>query len=69
MSKSGRSEESYKKQLEYRAKNVKQIKLEMNLNTEADLYAWLEARKNRPGKAGGIAGYIKALIRADMERK
>ena len=69
MAKTDRSAESYKRQLEYRRNTVKQIKLEMNKNTEADLIEWLEAKKNQQGKAGGIAGYIKALIRADIEKQ
>ena len=69
MAKSGRSEESYKKQLQYKRDIVKQIKLEMNRNTEADLIAWLDSKRSQQGKAGGIAGYLKELIRADMEKQ
>ncbi len=43
----------------YNAKNVKQIKLNLNLKTDADIIAALEAVPNKQG-------YIKDLIRKDI---
>ena len=50
----------------YDAKNTTQIHLKLNLNTDADILARLdEVARLDPTK--GKQGYIKALIRADME--
>lgn len=46
----------------YAKTNMKQIKLTLNRNTDADILARLEACPN-------IAGYIKELVRADMEAR
>lgn len=46
----------------YIKENVKQIKFGLNKKTEADLLEWLEEQPNKQG-------YLKELIRADMERK
>lgn len=69
MAKTDRSPESYEKQLQYRKANIQQIKFELNRNTEAELIEWLNGKKNRQGKTGGIAGYLKELIKADMEKQ
>lgn len=45
----------------YDAANTKQIMLKLNLKTDADILERLEASGNKQG-------YIKALIRADMQR-
>lgn len=45
----------------YNAKNVKQIKLNLNLKTDADIIAALEAVSNK-------TGYIKSLIRKDLKQ-
>lgn len=45
----------------YDAKNTKQYHLKLNLITDADIIAQLE-------KQASIQGYIKALIRSDMEK-
>lgn len=47
---------------EYIRDNIQQIKLGINRKTEAELLEWLE---NQPNKQG----YIKELIRKDMEAK
>ncbi|MGO5239972.1 hypothetical protein ACTQ1Z_03435 [Parolsenella sp. LCP21S3_E11] len=43
----------------YRKRSVKQVAVRF-YPAEEDLWAWLSARENK-------AGYVKALIRADME--
>ena len=48
------------------AENTKQIRLKLNLNTDKDILARLDAQ---PKKTGGKQGYIKRLIRADIEAK
>lgn len=46
----------------YKAANTKQIKFVLNKNTEPDLIAHLESIDN-------VQGYIKSLIRNDMQSK
>lgn len=46
----------------YNAKNVKQIKLNLNRKTDADIIARLEGIGNKQG-------YIKELIRLDIESR
>ena len=46
----------------YQKKNLVRFALDVNRNTEADLLEWLQSQENK-------AGYIKGLIRADMERR
>lgn len=48
-----------KASIKYNAKNVKQIKLNLNRKTDADIINHLEHCDN-------IQGYIKDLIRQDM---
>lgn len=43
----------------YKSRVIRQYKIDLNRNTDADVIAWLEGKDNRQG-------YIKALIRADM---
>lgn len=45
----------------YNAKNVKQIKLNLNKKTDADIIEVLES-------VGNKQGYIKDLIRQDMKK-
>ena len=45
----------------YEKENLRQIRLKINRKTEPDLLAWIEKQDN-------IQGYIKELIRKDMER-
>lgn len=47
---------------EYDRINTRQIKLKLNLETDADILAALDATENKQG-------YIKALIRADIQGK
>lgn len=47
----------------YDKDNTTQIRLKLNLRTDADILAHLKERK---AMSGGMQGYIKALIRADM---
>ena len=46
----------------YNAVNVKQVKMNLNKKTDADIIAHLEQVSN-------IQGYIKELIRADMKKE
>jgi len=47
--------------LRYQKKNIKQMKLDLNRNTDADIISFLERCENKQG-------YIKALIREDMKK-
>lgn len=49
-----------KASIKYNAKNVKQVKLNLNRKTDADIIEHLD-------QCGNIQGYIKGLIRKDME--
>ena len=46
----------------YDAENTVQIRMKLNKKTDADILAWLDEQENRQG-------YLKALIRADMEKR
>lgn len=48
--------------LVYAKKNVKQIKMNLNLNTDTDIIEWLDTQQNKQG-------YLKELIRADMKKQ
>lgn len=50
----------YRARQKYAREKTKQIGLAMYINTDADLIVWLDSQENKQG-------YIKALIRADME--
>ena len=45
----------------YEKENLRQIRLKINRKTEPELLEWVE-------KQGNIQGYIKELIRKDMEQ-
>ena len=47
--------------IKYDAANTKQIKLKLNVKTDADILARLQEVEN-------VQGYIKELIRADMKK-
>ena len=49
-----------KASVKYNEANVKQIKLNLNLKTDADII-------QRLSESGNMQGYIKSLIRKDME--
>ncbi len=53
------TEEQKRAQENYRKKSVKQVAVRF-YPAEADIWEWLQAQENR-------AGYIKRLIREDME--
>ena len=46
---------------QYEKTNLRQIKLNINRKTEPELLEWIEKQEN-------IQGYIKNLIRKDMEK-
>lgn len=46
----------------YEAKALRKMMIAFNRNTEPDLLEWIESQENK-------AGYIKRLIREDMERQ
>lgn len=47
--------------IKYNAKNVKQIKINLNRKTDADII-------ERLAGSGNMQGYIKDLIRKDMKK-
>lgn len=56
------SEARKRAQMKYNKEHTKQVTLRLNRRTEADIIDWLELIPNKQG-------YIKALIRLDMERR
>ena len=50
----------YKPQERYDARNTKQIRLKLNIKTDADILEHLSKVRNKQG-------YIKELIREDMD--
>lgn len=54
------TEAQKKAKAKYDAKATKQLMLKLNIKTDADILKKLE-------KVGNKQGYIKALIRADLE--
>ena len=55
------SEARKRAQMKYNKEHTKQVTLRLNKRTEADIIDWLERIPNKQG-------YIKALIRLDMEQ-
>ena len=47
---------------QYEKENIRQIRLKINRKTETELLEWVEKQEN-------IQGYIKQLIRKDMENQ
>jgi hypothetical protein len=47
---------------QYEKENIRQIRLKINRKTEPEMLEWIEQQDN-------IQGYIKRLIREDMERE
>ena len=47
---------------QYEKENLRQIRLKINRKTEPELIEWIEQQEN-------IQGYIKRLIREDMEKE
>lgn len=54
--------ERYEPQRRYHAKTIYRVTVDLNRNTESDLVERVESQPNK-------SGYIKGLIRADVERK
>ena len=54
-------EANYRASLKYKAEKCRPIKFELNKRLYEDVLLWLDSQENKQG-------YIKALIRADMER-
>ena len=50
-----------KANLKYKRKNIKQMKLDLNRNTDSDIISFLEKCENKQG-------YIKSLIRNDIKK-
>lgn len=48
--------------LKYKKKSIKQMKLDLNRNTDSDIINFLDQCENKQG-------YIKALIREDMRKQ
>ena len=46
----------------YEKENIRQIRMKINRKTEPELLEWIEEQEN-------IQGYIKRLIREDMEKE
>ena len=60
-----KTEAQKKAKKKYEALNCKQISLQLNYNTDAAILAWLEKQTELTGSR---QGYIKTLIKADMEQ-
>ena len=56
------AEKKYAYDRQYAKEKMQQIKLTLNKGTDADLLEWLEEQPNKQG-------YLKELIRRDMEEK
>lgn len=54
-------EANYRASLKYKAEKCRQIKFELNKRLDEDILVWLDSQENKQG-------YLKELIRADMER-
>ena len=54
-------EDRYEPQRRYHAKTICRVTVDLNRNTESDLVERVESQPNK-------SGYIKGLIRADVER-
>ena len=51
-----------KTNMDFDRKNTKLIGMKLNKNTDGDILAWLEKKDN-------VQGYLKNLIRQDIERE
>ena len=56
------SESQYRAANKYRAENCRKVTIELNKRIDADILTWLDSMENK-------TGYIKDLIRADMEKQ
>ncbi len=55
------SKEKHEYDVNYAKEKLQQVRLSLNKGTDADLISWLEKQPNKQG-------YIKRLIREDIER-
>ena len=53
-------EANYRASQKYRREKCKRVMIELNKRLDEDILAWLDSQENKQG-------YLKALIRADME--
>ena len=60
------SEAQKRASAKYDAENTTVVRMKLNNKTDADILALLQEISAEPG---GKQGYIKALIRADIERR
>lgn len=60
------SEAQKRASAKYDAENTTVVRMKLNNKTDADILALLQEISTEPG---GKQGYIKALIRADIERR
>lgn len=56
----------YDAQDRYDSYNTVQVKLKLNMKTDADILAWV--RQHKYGRDTSVQGAIKALIREDIAR-
>nr|DAV22283.1 MAG TPA: hypothetical protein [Caudoviricetes sp.] len=56
----------YDAQDRYDCYNTVQVKLKLNMKTDADILAWV--RQHKYGRDTSVQGAIKALIREDIAR-
>lgn len=61
----GMSEAKKKANKKYALLNTKMISMQLNHNTDADIMEWLDKQTEITGSR---QGYIKDLIRADMQK-
>lgn len=55
------SEAHYRASKKYQREKTRRVTLELNVITDDDILTWMDSQENK-------AGYIKSLIRADMEK-
>lgn len=60
------SEAHKRARIKYDSANTMQIKMKLNMNTDKDVIEALEAA---PTADGGKQGYIKRLIREDIQKR
>lgn len=56
----------YDAQNRYDSHHTVQVKLKLNVKTDADILAWV--RQHKYGRDTSVQGAIKALIREDIDR-
>ena len=58
----------YQSKVRWDAEHTKVVTMKLNTNTDADILARLDIEADHT-ETGGKQGYIKRLIRADIEKK